>query len=997
MKHWGRRLLSLGLVVLMLVTMIPMGTVTASALDYSQSEFTIGSVSDWNTIANATQDFAGKTVKLTANINAGGTTLATLFDTFAGTLDGQGFTVSNFKATDALIAKTTTAGAVIKNLGAEGRVDGSSDSGVAMLIGSHDGTGSLTVSNVSVGGVVASTGTHAGGVIGVLTLKDKNEATLEKITVNATVSNIKVSPTNQMSGTGGVIGIFEPIGKPTLTVKSLELSGSVTSTASVGGVVGAVFTTKAVGSLLPEDNDNSWNNRTNDDPDNPYKGQDKTYYLDLTSDELYTGGTIEIANCQSTMTLSTSIATEVVGVGGILGTFGGYKRYHGDNFAYDGDLKINNCVIGGEIKNTSGKSHPSSVGGVLGAMSYSHAKVSVEHCLITASFPTHSLTAAAGKGAGLVLGTSACQAMSSLSVNNCVTTVGEFAILGSIVARAGGGEDPTGAWLVFNDKNLTGIDMPYSLGYYAYATYAWKYSASVTDASVMVVSAEVATAMIKTDAQGYVYRVGGQVTALAVQDNVPDDVSLTSSDTYAIRFIGVVQESSVRSAKMTVVVRNADTGKAIKRYNTNCKIYDALNAYSVGGAKLAYYKASDFGAKKFLALTIGDIPAGTSYSFEFTPAYTNDGGIVVTGETVSVTYDRYGQYVKSNEGFDVAPLVTAPTVRIISSNIMTEDPVTYNLDDVSNLTGETYDRRYDVYDETKKQMVEDVAAAKADTTIYKNGKTYYWYFRDDLNGETLGRINKKAGTGWGPEQRLKAMAAMYMAYEPDFIGLQEVNGGPKQNNQYYFADKTSTMQSVLLKYMGSNYAYVDFTDYVAVESHHTPIMYRTDKWKVTDRYATTDTGCDMHRWQWARFESLQNSKYSVIVLNLHGHVSACNKYAEFYSAVNAEIKKLEKQYPESTILITGDYNLNSKNAYLTQTLIEGTNVRNSLNLTTNDDFCRSDIDHVFVSRNTASVEQLRVMSNGAWLSRATDHPSVFADVRLEPTPTPGAMMDWNDG
>lgn len=1035
MKHFGRKLLSLGLVTIMLVTMLPMGIFTASALDYTQSEFTIASASDWNDLASATQNFAGKTVKLTRDFNANGATLESLFDTFSGTFDGQGYTISNFTATDALIAKQTTAGAVIKNLNVQGTVSGSADTGVGMLVGSHDGTGSLTISDVTVNGTVNSTGTHAGGVIGVLTLKEKNVATLANVTANVTVNNTKSVATNQMSGTGGVIGIYEPIGKPTLTVSGINLTGSVSSKASVGGVIGAVFTTKAVGSTTPYDNDDSWGNGISD-PNNSYAGNDKTYYLGITADELYTGGTITVANVQSTLALSTNVVTEMVGAGGVVGTFGGFKRYHGDNFAFDGTLDINNCAIGGSIKNTSGASHPVGVGGILGAMSYSHAKVSVKHCVITASFPQNSLTGTKGEGAGLILGASGCQAMSSLDVNNCVTTSESFALIGSILAKAGGGNKITGAWLVLNNKNLTETAMPYNFldedAKYHMATngasgYPWTYSASVTDTSVLTVSTDVAAAMVKTNAKGYVYRVGGQITSLAVQDNAPDGATLTSGDTYAIRFIGLTHVEKVTSAKITVIVRNTETGKAFKRYNSYCKIYDALNAYDVNGAKLSYYKATDFGAKKFLALTIGNIPAGTAYTFEFTPSYTTSNGVLVTGETVSISYDQNGQYVKAKEAFDVSPLILVPSIRVMSSNIMTEDPRWYNCDNKRNDTGEAYNSHWDFGNDPKYYPVfcpdpdtctddtcnkNECAVANCTdpdckfTTDLKNylgsGKCYQMYMRDDRNGENLGRINKVAGTGLSPEQRIAEMAKIYMAYEPDFIGLQEVNGSASVHNsvltstEYSFpGEPTKTMQNVLKSYMGSNYDYVAF-DVPSDQRHYTPIMYRTDKWTVTDTYIALDTGCEMHRWQWARFESIENSKYSVIVLNLHGHTSSCGKYAEFYEAVNAEIKRLEELYPESTIVTTGDYNLQADSEHLA-TMVAGTQVKNSMNLTTNDDSYAGAIDHVFASRNHAIVEQFRVVSNAAGLSRATDHPSVFADIRLEPTPNTGAMMDWNVG
>ncbi len=1031
MKHFGKKLLSLGLVAIMLASMLPMGIFSASALgsmDYSQSEFIINGPEDWEAISDFDEDFADKTIVLNCDIE--NSDFSTLLSTFAGTFDGRGHTISGVDATDALIAKQTTAGAVIKDLTVEGKLSGTADSGVGMLVGSHDGTGSLTISNVTVNATVDTSAKHIGGVIGVLRLEDGQTATLENLNVNVTVTNGKTVDTNVMSGTGGVIGIYEPIGKPTLNVKNVNLSGSVSAKASVGGVIGAIFSTKTLGSTNPYNNDGSWENalytytcnecRITYEPytasefkdiggkivedketkiktytapcghnciceaykGDSYAGNDNSYIQYISAKELYTGGTVTIANCASTMNVSTDIATELIGAGGVVGTFGGFTRYFGDNFAFDGELNINNCAIGGTIENTSGATHPSSVGGVLGAMSYSHATVNVEHCLVTATF-SNSLTGANGEGAGLIMGTSGCQTMSALNINNTVTTAEDFALIGSIIAKVGGGNRMTGAWLVLNDKNLlSSVPMIYNFldedkAYYMYGTYPWTYSASVTDSSVVTVTAEKAEDMINSE-NGFIKRIGGQVAGFGIQNSVVQE------NQYAIRFIATALVDDMRSAKMTVVVRNASTGKALKRFEKECKIYDALSTY-VNGVKMESKMATEFGAKKFLALTIGEIPAGTAYTFDFTPSYVNASGLTVTGETVSVQYNANNQYDATKNSFDVNPLITAPTVRIISSNILTEDPRWYNEDNTHNGTGETYDETMD--------------KGYNDTTIYKDGKNYHRYFRDDQVGENLGRINKKYGTGWDGEKRLAEMANMYKAYQPDFIGLQEVNGSPTIHNDttYYFKDHT-TMQSVLLDAMGADYKYVVFDGVSNGISPFNPIMYNATKWEVIDQKIATDsTKVDgMHRWQWARFKSIQNPDYEVIVVNIHGHISSCEiTYEKFFKDLNRELKELEEK--NVPIMITGDYNLKSTNTYLTQTLIEGTQMKNSIHMASNVDGAWTDLDHVFVSSNLATVEQLRVISNRSGVSRATDHPSVFADIRLELPSNFGSSADWNDG
>ena len=932
MKQWKRKVVSFGLVVLMLVAMIPFGMFSTSGLDYTKSEFSIASVDDWNAIAtyanenNAT--FAGKTIKLTANINAGGATLPTLFNVFQGTFDGQGYTIRNFKVNDvALIARSTYGGAVIKNVNLNGALTYSQDAtGVGMLVAVHNyvHASDLTISNVNIGGSVTAVALHTGGVIGALTLRDGQSASLTNVTVSATVTSNRSSTSFACVSTGGVIGILEPLGSSLdLTVRNVNVTGKLTTKATtLGGVIGSVFSRDSY-------------------------------------EDLYAGGTITVANANVSGTLSSSTGNTVTGTGGIVGSFGGFKRDYGDYASFDGELNIDNCVIGGTIKNTyvnpQGYLQPSSCGGVLGSLSYGHAKVNVDHCLITASFPSNSLTATNGTGAGLILGVSANQTMSELNVNNVVTTISSFATVGSAIslekfehASVGmilNGEDiaqkVTPTWSVWaSDGEGNWFESP------------WKYSASITDSSVVTVSASAASSMIKKDDAGYLKRVGGQITALAVQDNVADDATLTASDKYAIRFIGISHIETVASASMTVVVRDAATGKAFKRYVSDCTLYDALNAYNVNGAKLAYYNATDFGAKKFLALTIGGIPGGTAYTFDFTPSYTTTDGQTVTAETVSITYDANGQYVYERASFDVEPLVTDPSVRIASSNILNTDNALYDLD---------------------------------------NGGV-----RDDVNGEYIGRIDGVAGTGLSHEERLANMAEMFLFYQPDFIGLQEVFG-----NNVINGTATINMQDTLMTHMGDKYAYVDFTSKVAVTEHWTPIMYLKDKWTVLESDIQTNPCCTMHRWQWARFQSVENPEYTIVVVNIHGphggdgHGETAK--ATFYATMNTLLKSLEKTYPKSAIAITGDYNVDSTSEHLT-TMIAGTSFKNSYDLTGSHEKNASNIDHIFLTKDRATVEQLRELRNYV-LRRSSDHYSWFADIRLKKIviPTYGSAMDWNDG
>ena len=898
MKLRSKKILAFLICLLMLVSMIPAGIFTAGALNYNKSEFVIANVSDWNEIANYAKNnpnatFAGKTIRMSKNVDFGGASIPTLFsNSFAGTFDGQGNTLSNFSATTALIANVTTSGAVIQNVNVNGSVTGDANLLYAGgMIGMHDGTGSLTVRNCSVAGTISSTTMQLGAVIGILSLNDGQSALIENINVSATINDTRPNTSNGCIAAGGVVGIFEPFGKPTLEIRGANFTGAITAKAkSVGGILGSVFTSDSY-------------------------------------EDLYAGGEITISNCSMTGTLKTSTTNTLTGIGGIVGTFGGFKRDFGEYCSFDGSLNIDNCVVGGSLANTCGLTQPISVGGVLGAISYGQATVNVDHCLIKAAFPSNSLTDINGTGAGLILGMSGCLSMSAINVNNTVTTHENFYIIGSAISKEG----KSAAWIVLNNHNYSTVTAIKPIG-------SWYHSGPISDLSVMTVSAESAEAMVKTNEKGFITRVGGQITVVGVQDNVPDNATLSASDTYSVRFIAVTQSEVAGEATMNVIVRDAVTGKATKSFTKDAKLYDGLTAYNDDGAIIQSYTAKDFGGKKFIALIIGNIPAGSAYTFEITPEYLSTSGFMVEGETVSVMYDQNGQYVKEKESLDVERFVNAETVRVMSSNILVAD----NSPNAQDLPG-------------------------------------------DLTHE----------------QRMKNMAELFLFYRPDFIGLQEVVAATKINNY-----ATINMQQTLLSALGGAYAYVDYTNQVAATNHWTPILYRTDRWTVIAKDISDEQGTEygnaMHRWQWAVFQSKTNASVKMIVLNLHGpHGGEGQWYKEyqptFYANVNAQIKKLEAQYPNVPISITGDYNQNYTSALL-DAMIEGTSLENSYYLTGNAELVASGIDHVFVSKNLVTVEQLREVYNTV-VRQSTDHWPVYADILLKKTEilTPGSSMDWESG
>ena len=153
-----KKALSLIVVLVMLLTMIPVGMISVGAeeatIDLSnyetETEFVIMNTADWLLIAESGKDFADKMVKLGADIDAGGfttkdesgkvnvlnpgrfepttgenmparpdgkrpssgieicrdeyaATFPTLFKEFAGVFDGQGYTIKNARVEEGLV------------------------------------------------------------------------------------------------------------------------------------------------------------------------------------------------------------------------------------------------------------------------------------------------------------------------------------------------------------------------------------------------------------------------------------------------------------------------------------------------------------------------------------------------------------------------------------------------------------------------------------------------------------------------------------------------------------------------------------------------------------------------------------------------------------------------------------------------------------------------------------------------------------------------------
>lgn len=215
-----RKMLSVLLATVMILTVLPMGAViafaeeadgnlTIGASDAAGTVYTIYGTADWATVAAASaagNTFAGMTVKLgkdMAGTAESPLTLATLFTNFSGTFDGNGKSVSYANVTGrAVIAGNVASGqAIIQNVTISHVTFSATANESGVIIGVlSGGTAKATIGNVTVNEcIVDATGgsyEKIGGLVG-------NTASGSELTVN----NCSVKATVKASGWQSTLGI----------------------------------------------------------------------------------------------------------------------------------------------------------------------------------------------------------------------------------------------------------------------------------------------------------------------------------------------------------------------------------------------------------------------------------------------------------------------------------------------------------------------------------------------------------------------------------------------------------------------------------------------------------------------------------------------------------------------------------------------------------------------------------------------------------------------
>ena len=246
-----------------------------------------------------------------------------------------------------------------------------------------------------------------------------------------------------------------------------------------------------------------------------------------------------------------------------------------------------------------------------------------------------------------------------------------------------------------------------------------------------------------------------------------------------------------------------------------------------------------------------------------------------------------------------------------------------------------------------------------------------------MTSNVLFSTDTSTGLSW--RDRAALLSDLYLDFKPDFIGLQEAAGN---------------IGDAIKKNVSSEYTMVSQSS-----NRHTPILYRTDAWRIaTDELGAEIKGTQMfaNNWcwgyEWVMFESITDPDVRVIVMNLHFHPDMEEYRASRETDIdlfNAEVRRLESEYQDVALFVTGDYNTGSSHTRVDledgwdEDITVGTKIECGAQLTTDtDDGQGIAIDHICVSYELADVIRHRGVSYET-MKKSSDHIPYFVDVTLK--------------
>ena len=234
-----------------------------------------------------------------------------------------------------------------------------------------------------------------------------------------------------------------------------------------------------------------------------------------------------------------------------------------------------------------------------------------------------------------------------------------------------------------------------------------------------------------------------------------------------------------------------------------------------------------------------------------------------------------------------------------------------------------------------------------------------------------GKSRKERDLGNVFEKRMETLAAVYLSFKPDFLGVQELS---------------YTMMPELMAKIDSVYAIPEtqMGDVATYEYHgyfhqpnHFPVLYNKHKYEVLEsRFHMFDNG-GVWGYHWALYRSKDNPAHRFIHMNLHFFYNNNEEQLSNIDETHRELVHLRRMYPKVPIFVTGDYNMRRSHKHFDM-LFDGLSMESAMMLAEDGQKSEFHIDHISVTTDLMTPIFHRKLDLSE-LPFSSDHAPQFAD------------------
>ena len=221
------------------------------------------------------------------------------------------------------------------------------------------------------------------------------------------------------------------------------------------------------------------------------------------------------------------------------------------------------------------------------------------------------------------------------------------------------------------------------------------------------------------------------------------------------------------------------------------------------------------------------------------------------------------------------------------------------------------------------------------------------------------------------QNRMDTLAAVYLSFMPDFLGVQELS---------------YTMMPELMARIDSVYAIpkTETGDVATYEYHghfhqpiHFPVLYNKHKYEVLEtRFHPSKRG-GIWGYHWALYRSKDNPSHRFIHMNLHFFYNNNADQLPDIDETHRELVHLRRMYETVPIFVTGDYNMRRSHKHFDM-LFDGLSMESAMMIAEDAQKSELHIDHISVTTDLMTPVFHRKLDMSA-LPFASDHAPQFAD------------------